>query len=82
MSVQTQEVQIILTIKTIQISKKLNYRKAAKIYKIPETILYNKINSVTFLFEYRLANTNLNKLKEQIIVNYILDQDFKRFFPW
>jgi len=81
MSVQTQEAQIILIIETIQISKKLNYRKVTKIYKVPETILYNKINSVTFLFEYRLANTNLNKLKEQIIVNYILDQDSRGFSP-
>jgi len=64
MSVQTQEVQIILTIKTIQISKKLNYRKAAKIYKIPETILCDRINSITSFPEYRLVNTNLNKFEE------------------
>jgi len=64
MSVQTQETQIILIIKTIQIFKKLSYRKAAKIYKVPETMLYNRINGVTSLSEYRPANTNLNKLEE------------------
>jgi len=45
MLVQTQEVQIILIIKTIQISKKLSYRKATKTYNIPKTIFCNRIVS-------------------------------------
>jgi len=45
MLIQTQEVQIILIIKTIRISKKLSYRKTTKTYNIPETILCNKIIS-------------------------------------
>jgi len=82
MSVQTQEAQIILIIKTIQIFKKLSCRKAAKIYKVPETILHNKMNGITSLPEYRPVNTNLNKLEKQIIINYILDQDSRGFSPW
>jgi len=79
MSVQTQETQIILTIKTIQTSKKLSCRKATKIYKIFKTILYNKINSIISFPKHWPVNTNLNKFEKQIIINYILDQDFKRF---
>jgi len=43
MLVQTQEVQIILIIKTIRIFKKLSYRKVIKIYNISKTILCNRI---------------------------------------
>jgi len=43
MSIQTQETQIILIIKTIQISKKLSYWKATKTYNILKIILCNKI---------------------------------------
>ena len=81
MSVQTQEVQIILAIETIQTSKKLSHRKAVKIYKVLETTLHNRINSATSLPERWPVNTNLNKLEEQIIVNYILDQDSRGFSP-
>ena len=81
MSVQTQEAQIILAIEAIQTSKKLSRRKAAKIYKVPETTLHNRINGATSLPERRPANTNLNKLEKQIIINYILDQDSRGFSP-
>jgi len=80
-SVQTQEAQIILAIEAIQISKKLSCRKAAKIYKVPETMLRNRINGATSFPEHRPVNTNLNKLEKQIIVNYILDQDSRGFSP-
>jgi hypothetical protein len=33
------------------------------------------------LLERRPANTNLNKLEEQIIVNHILDRDSRGFPP-
>ena len=45
-------------------------------------MLYNRINSIISLPEHWPANTNLNKLEEQIIVNYILDRDFREFFPY
>ena len=81
MSVQTQEAQIILAIEAIQTSKKLSRRKAAKIYKVPETTLRDRMNGATSLPERWPVNTNLNKLEEQIIVNYILDQDSRGFSP-
>jgi hypothetical protein len=79
MSVQTQEVRIILAIEAIRISKKLSRQKAAEIYKVPESTLRNRMNSRTTLPERRPVNTNLNKLEEQIIINYILDRDSRGF---
>ena len=44
--VQTQEVQILLAIKAIQISKqKLSCCKAIEIYTIPKSILYYRMSS-------------------------------------
>ena len=81
MLVQTQEAQIILAIEAIQTSKKLSRRKAAKIYKVPETTLRDRMNGATSFPERWPANTNLNKLEKQIIINYILDQDSRGFSP-
>ena len=81
MQVQTQEARIILAIKAIRTSKKLSRRKAAEIYKVPESTLRDRINGRTTLPERRLVNTNLNELEEQIIINYILDRDSRGFSP-
>jgi len=79
MQIQTQEVQIILIIKAIWISKQLSYQKATKIYKVPEIILYNRINSITSFSEYRPIVQKLSKLKEEVIISYILDRDSRGF---
>ena len=81
MSVQTQEARIILAIKAIRTSKKLSRRKAIKIYEVPESTLRLRMNGSTPLPKRRLANTNLNELEEQIIINYILDRDSRGFPP-
>ena len=79
MSVQTQEARIILAIEAIRTSKKLSRRKAAEIYEVPESTLRDRMNGRATLPERRPANTNLNELEEQIIVNYILDRDSRGF---
>lgn len=43
MSVQIQEARIILTIEAIRTSKKLSRRNAAKIYKVPESTLRDRM---------------------------------------
>jgi hypothetical protein len=68
-------------IKAIRISKKLNYRVIIKIYDILEIILYNKMNSRTYIYEYRLGLSKLIKLEKNIIIRNILDIDIKRFAP-
>jgi hypothetical protein len=64
MSVQTQEVRIILAIEAIRTSKKLSRRKAVKIYEVPESILYPRINGSAPLSERRPAAQNLTELEE------------------
>jgi hypothetical protein len=81
MSIQTQEARIILAIEAIRTSKKLSRRKAAKIYKVPESTLRDRINGRTTLPERRPVVQNLTELEEQIIVNYILDRDSRGFSP-
>jgi hypothetical protein len=81
MLVQTQEARIILAIKAIRTSKKLSRRKAATIYEVPKSTLRLRMNGSIPLPKRRPANTNLNKLEEQIIVNYILDRDSRGFSP-
>jgi hypothetical protein len=43
MEIQTQEARIILVIETIRLSRKISYRAVAKIYKIPKSILADRI---------------------------------------
>jgi hypothetical protein len=81
MSVQTQEVRIILAIEAIRTSKKLSRQKAATIYKVPKSTLCLRMNGSIPLPKRWPANTNLNKLEEQIIVNHILDRDSRGFPP-
>ena len=68
MSVITQEARIILAIEAIRISKKLSRRKAAKIYKVPESSLRLRMNGHLPLSKRRPANLNLLKLEEEVII--------------
>jgi len=81
MSVITQEARIILAIEAIRISKKLSRRKAAKIYKVPESSLRLRMNGHLPLPERRPANLNLSKLEEEVIIQKILDLDSRGFAP-
>ncbi len=81
MLVVIQEARIILAIEAIRISKKLSRRKAARIYKVPESLLRLRINGHLPLPERRPANLNLSKLEEEVIVQKILDLDSRGFAP-
>jgi hypothetical protein len=81
MFVITQEAKIILVIKAIRTSKKLNYRKVAKLYQIPYFIFCNKINGRITFPKRRLANIKLIILEEEMIIRNILNIDSRRFAP-
>jgi hypothetical protein len=51
------------------------------IYKILENIFYDRITNRTPYSNTRPTVQNLTKIKEQVIVNYILDLDSRRFSP-
>jgi hypothetical protein len=82
MQVQTQETRIIIAIEALQTSKqKLSRRRAISIYKVPENILRDRITSRTPCNNTRPIIQNLTETKEQVIINYILDLDSRRFSP-
>jgi hypothetical protein len=47
MEIQTKETRIILAIEAIRLSKTINTRTIAKLYRVPRTIFRNKIASRT-----------------------------------
>jgi hypothetical protein len=80
--VQTQKTRIIIVIETLQTSKqKLNRRRAALIYKVPENIFYDRITSRTPCNNTRPTIQNLTETEKQMIVNHILDLDSRGFSP-
>jgi hypothetical protein len=81
MSVITKEAKIILAIEAIRTSQKLSCRKAAKLYGIPHSTLYDRMNGRTTIPERRPANIKLSKLEEEVIIRNILDLDSRRFAP-
>jgi hypothetical protein len=81
MEIQTQEARIILAIKTIRSSRKISYRAAAKIYKVPKSIFANRITSRSSRHETKTNSLKLTELEEGVIVRYILDIDTKGFAP-
>jgi hypothetical protein len=79
--IQTQETRIILVIKVIRSSKKLNKHRTAKIYKILYANFSYKITSRTY---YPKSKTNCHKLtnlEKDTIIRYILDLDSRGFAP-
>jgi hypothetical protein len=71
-----------MIIEVLQISKqKLSRRRVVSIYKIPESILRDRITSRTPYSNTRPIIQNLTETEKQVIVNHILDLDSRRFSP-
>ena len=81
MEIQTQEARIILAIEAIRTSKKLSYRSAATIYKVPKTTLRHRITSLSARNDTRPNRHKLSELEEGVIIRYILDLDSRGFAP-
>jgi hypothetical protein len=79
--IQTQEARIILAIKAIRLSKKINRSNTTKIYDILYSILTDRINSRTPIYKYRLRASKLTELKKEIIIQNIFDIDIRGFAP-
>ena len=82
MQIRTNEARIITAIKAIRTSKQLSCRAAAKIYKVPESTLHDRMISWTFISERRPGASKLTELEEDIIVRNILDIDSGGFATW
>jgi hypothetical protein len=81
MEIQTKETRIILVIKAIRLSKTINTRTAAKLYKIPRIIFRNRITSRTPRDEIRPNYYKLIILEEEVISRNILELDSRGFAP-
>jgi hypothetical protein len=77
--IQTQETQIILVIKAIRSSKKINCSNITKIYNILYSILTNRINSRTPIYKRRPGASKLTELEKEVIIQNILDIDIRGF---
>jgi hypothetical protein len=81
MEIQSQEARIILAIEAIRSSKKLSRRSAAKIYKVPETTLRDRMAGRTPRCELKANCYKLTELEETVVVQHILDMDTRGFAP-
>jgi len=81
METKSQEARIHLVIGAIRQNQKLSRHAAASIYNVPYSALTDRIKSYTPLKERRPATHNLTELKEEIIIQHILELDTKGFRP-
>ena len=81
MSVQTKEARIILAIDALRTTQKLSRRRAAAIYDVPLTTLYDRMKGITPKASSVNARSNLTTIEEDVIVQYILDRDSRGFSP-
>jgi hypothetical protein len=81
MEIQTKETRVILAIKAIRLSKTINTRTAAKLYRVPRIILRNRITSRTPRDEIRPNYHKLITLEEEVISRNILELDSRGFIP-
>jgi hypothetical protein len=81
MEIQTQEARIILAIEAIRTTKKLSKRSVAKIYRVPEATLRDRMAGRTPLNERRPGAQKLTELEEVVLLRYILDLDSRGFAP-
>jgi hypothetical protein len=81
MEIQTKETRIILAIKAIRLSKTINTRTIAKLYRVPRTIFRNRITSRTPRDKIRSNCYKLTILEEEVISRNILELDSRGFAP-
>ena len=70
-----------MAIQAIQNNQNLSRRQAAKIYKVPETTLRDRMSGQTSKNDSRNGRQKLTKSEEDAIVEYILDLDQRGFPP-
>lgn len=73
------EARIIFALNELRSSKKKSIRKVALIYNVPKSTLHDRINGIAFLANRRPGNQKLTEREKEIIVQYILDLDFRGF---
>ena len=76
------ENRVLLAINAIRSTLRLSIRRTAEIYNVPKSTIAARIKGwVTKSDSYNTCS-NLTKIEEEVIVQYILDQDLQGFSPW
>ena len=81
MSNNLSEYRVLLAINAVRSTPRLSIRRAAEIYNVPPTTIYRRMNGQTAKADSYNARSNLTKIEEEVIVQYILDQDSRGFSP-
>ena len=70
-----------LAIKATQGRDKLSIRQAARVYNVPRSTLFDRINGKCVRQDTRANSIKMTELEEEAIVKYILDLDSRGFSP-
>ena len=69
------ESRLLLAINAIQSTPKLSIRRAAKLYNIPRSTLQARMAGRVAKYDSHNARSILTVTEEEVIVQYVLDQD-------
>jgi hypothetical protein len=79
MSGNLSENRVLLAINSIRSTPRLSIRRAAEIYNVPRTTIRRRMNGQTAKADSYNGRSNLTKLEEEVIVQYVLDQDSRGY---
>ena len=81
MAKPSNESQITLAVQAIQKDPKLSVRRAASIFNVPRSTLFDRMKGIRAVQDTRSVRHRLTELEENVIVIYIIDLDSRGFAP-
>ena len=81
MQIHSSEHRVLLAIEAIRSTPRMSIRRAAGIYNVPATTIRRRMKGHIAKSDSYNARSNLTKIEEEVIVQYILDQDLRGFSP-
>jgi predicted XRE-type DNA-binding protein len=75
------ENRVLLAINAIRSTPRSSIRRAAEIYDVPRSTIYRRMNGQITKAESHNVRSNLTRIEEEVIVQYVLDQDSRGFLP-
>src|SRR3954465_3951020 len=81
MPIHSSEHRVLLAIEAIQSTPRMSIRRAAGVYNVPATTIRRRMKGHAAKPDSRNARSNLTTIEEEVIVQYILDQDSRGFSP-
>jgi hypothetical protein len=75
------ENRILLATNAIRSTPRLSIRRAAEIYNVPKSTIADRMKGQTAKADSYHGRSNLTKIEEEVIVQYVLDRDSRGFSP-